>query len=475
MYNSKLYSILEHFNKYEQNRCRKYITSPYFNKNQSLIYLFEVLIEAINSARKKSLEKEDIWAEIAPDQAYDDVRFRKYCSDLLKLVEGFLAQQIYEENPLHQATYLIDAVGNRKLEKLYNSTMKSARRLSKQQRHKPASYYFYQYEIEKNYYNLTNYEKNRAARTNIEDIANNLDAFYLAEKLRIYCSVLTQQYFVSQEYQLLFIEEIIEHLERYKQKYEDYPPISIYYQVFLTSTDNENVEHYYKLKDLLNKHALEFPKEEALTIYYSAINYCIRKLNTGNQQFSEELFELYNSLLEKEIIFVNDELSPWTFKNICVLGLRLGKYDWTENFIQSYYHKLPEESRENAVSYNMAQLYFYQQQYDNVIKLLHTVEYEDPSYNLNSKTMLLATYYETDEIEPLYSLLESFRTYLNRHKSDIPDYRRIHYSNLIKFTKKLLKIMPGDQPAVKRLKEEITNTKHIASIQWLNEKVAELE
>ena len=37
--------------------------------------------------------------------------------------------------------------------------------------------------------------------------------------------------------------------------------------------------------------------------------------------------------------------------------------------------------------------------------------------------MLMAIYYEEDELEPLYSLFESFRVYLNRHKNS-PESRR---------------------------------------------------
>jgi len=110
--------------------------------------------------------------------------------------------------------------------------------------------------------------------------------------------------------------------------------------------------------------------------------------------------------LEKELIFNEGELSPWVFKNIVLSGLRLGEYDWTEKFIKDYKERLPDESKNNAVTFNLAQLYFFKKDHDKVIRLLHQVEYEDPAYNLNSKIMLIATYYETDELEPLYHLFE---------------------------------------------------------------------
>lgn len=472
MRSSKIYSILEHFDKYEQNRFRKYLCSPYFNKDEKLISLLEILLSDINSKRKRPLEKINIWVNLMPEKAFDDVRFRKYCSDLLKLLEGFLAQKVYDANPLHQATYLIDAVSKKKMEKLYNSTMKTARRLSDQQIHRPASYFYYQYEIEKNFYDLLDFEKKRADRSNMEAIANNLDYFYLAEKLRMYCAVLAQRSFSSQEYQLLFIDEILSHIRDINL--DEVPPVAIYYQVFLTITEKENVDHYYRFKELLDLHGLKFPKQEALSLYYHAINYCIQKINTGNSVFAEEVFKVYSDIVNKEIIFVNDELSPWDFKNIVVLALRLGKFDWTETFINNYHHKIPLDERDNALTYNLAQLYFYQKKYDNVIEQLQNVEYTDITYNLNAKAMLIATYYETDEMDALSFLLESFRAYLNRNKG-ISQQAKRNYSNLIKFTKKLARIIPGDAKGLSKLKEEINSTKGIVSVRWLKEKIAELE
>lgn len=472
MRNTKLYSILEHFDKYELNRLRKYLQSAYFNKNQTLIELFERLAEDIAGEKKSNLEKEDVWAMLPLQAPFDDVRFRKYYSDLLKLVEGFLCQQVYEADPVRQAADLIRAVGLRKIEKLYNSTMKTARRVSEMQPFRHSEFHLKQYLIELNYYRMMEFENKRGARTNFEEIATNLDAFYLAEKLRISASVLTQQHFVSQEYKVQLIAEILEHLRR--EDYQHTPAVEVYYQVYLTVSEQDQLEHYFKLKELLGKYGLVFPKDEAITIYYSAVNYCIRQINHGNLQFNQELFDLYNDLIKREIVFLNDELSPWDFRNIVLVGLRVGQYEWVEEFIHNFNHKIPEPYRENAVTFNLAQLFFYQKKYDKVIEKLRDVEYEDVSYNLNSKTMLLTTYYETEEFEPLYSLFDSFRTYINR-QNNIPKDRKENYKNLIKFTKKLTRIMPGDLAAIQKLETEIADTRNVASLKWLQEKIEELK
>ena len=91
MKSSKLYSILEYFDKYEQNRLRKFIISPYFNKNEAIIGLYGLLIDHLNKDKDSDISKEELWKKIYPKVDYDDVLFRKNCSDLLKLIESYLA------------------------------------------------------------------------------------------------------------------------------------------------------------------------------------------------------------------------------------------------------------------------------------------------------------------------------------------------------------------------------------------------
>lgn len=472
MLNSKLVSILMHFDKYEQNKCRKFVESPYFNRNEELIKLYNLLVSAINKNNLEQLDKETIWCKIVGKKEYDDIRFRKYASDLSKLVEAFLAQQSFDEDDIGKAIYLMDSIDKKKIDKLYNSSIRVAKKLAESYPHRSSEHYYHKYEIEKNYYKLTDFDIKRSKVSNVEDIAANLDKFYIAEKLKYYCSVLSSQSTVAHKYEIRFIDEIIQHLR--ENDYEDTPPIAIYLQIYLALIDFDNEDHYFKLKRLLEHYGLLFPVAEASNIYKYALNYCTRKINRGNQKFLNEFFDLYVDTLNKEIILDKGEISPWHFKNIVTAALRLGKFEWTEQFIFKYEDKLPEDLRNNAMTFNLAQLYFYQKKYNKVIEQLQNVEYDDVSYNINSKTMLIATYYELDEIEPLYSLLESFRVYLNRHK-DIAEQLRNLCLNLIKYTKRLIKVFPGDKEGIKKLKEEVEATKNIASIRWLREKIVELE
>jgi hypothetical protein len=473
MQNTKVFTILQHFTRYELNNLKKFVYSPYFNVNEDLMRLFDLYLDMME---KPSLNpsKEEAWTLILQDdKPYDDVRFRKFNSDLLKLVEGYLAQKVYEENPIREANHLIEAVSRRKMVKLYNTVMSSARRLSDRQLYKSAQYYYYQYQIEKNYYEILIHGQKRLDKTNVEYIVDNLDRFYLAEKLRYYCSVLTTKYIHSHEYKLLFLDEIVHHVEQYG--YTDVPAISIFYQIYLTIHHDDDRTYFDNLKELIATHIRLFPNDEALEIYTYALNYCIRNTNQGKSEYLQEYVDLYEQMLKNDIIdFGDEEYGPWHFKNIVSAASRLGRLTWIEKFIYKYYQLLPPEYQENALSFNLAQVNFYKKKYDEVIKLLHTVEYEDFTYNLNGKVFLMSSYYELDEVEPLLSLMDSFRIYLQRN-TKIPATRKRNYMNLIRFLRKLTRIVPGDQKALEKLLHEMDNCEGgIVNAPWLREKIAEM-
>jgi hypothetical protein len=69
--------------------------------------------------------------------------------------------------------------------------------------------------------------------------------------------------------------------------------------------------------------------------------------------------------------------------------------------------------------------------------------------------------------------MESFRAYLNRHK-DISSRRRKSFLQFIRFVKKLTRIMPGDKKQIEALREELRNSRGVASSQWIAEKIEDL-
>ena len=161
---------------------------------------------------------------------------------------------------------------------------------------------------------------------------------------------------------------------------------------------------------------------------------------------------------------------------LCVVAsaLGLGKLEWAENFVKNFRDYLPADSRENTYAFNLARVYRFQKKYDEVLSLLQNVEYEDIWINLISKMMLLITHYERKDFEVLDSFIDSFRVFLNRHKH-ITQQRRLSYLNLLKYTRRMVRLAPGGKAGRRKLQEEIQREKAtIVNHEWLVEKIAEM-
>ncbi|MEZ4940388.1 MAG: hypothetical protein R3D58_05950 [Saprospiraceae bacterium] len=471
-YTNKLFLTLRCLEPLVSKRLVKYLRSPYFNQSKLLTQLCTIFLRMLEKGYS-GFDRQQVWSKIFPDAPYDDVNFRKHCSDLLKLVESFMALEASLKDKTRQQIDLLDFVVQKKIEPLYNSALRQAKGELDKQAYRSLDYFKNLYTIERLYYEMMEFDVTLNARANVEEISNSLDIFYWIEKLKLFSAGLSQKRTGNYEYNLRFNTEILNYLSRLSM--DGVPELAIYYYSYLTLHEEDNDKHYFSLRKLLDIYGGVMPKREAIELYDSALHYCTGKLNKGNQQFLREYFDLFEDGLKKGVFIVNDELATWRFNNTTAVALRLGKLEWAEDFIEKYKTFLPSDTRENTYTFNLARLYRYQRKFDKVLALLHNLEYEDIGYNLLSKTMLINAYYELDEHDALESFMESFRVFLNRNKN-IPQQRKKSYLNLLKYVRRLTRIAPHDKAAIAKLKEEVIREKasHV-NHEWLLEKIGELE
>ena len=146
---------------------------------------------------------------------------------------------------------------------------------------------------------------------------------------------------------MLFTDEIIDHVKN--NDYNDVPSIIIYYQILLTHKEPANRHHYEKLKEYLKRFIHKFPETEAKEILDAALNYCIIRMNAGEEPYVREAFELYCQSLENGLLLVQGQITPWSYKNVVTIGLRLKEFDWVEKFIHDFSTLLDIRYRENAI------------------------------------------------------------------------------------------------------------------------------
>jgi hypothetical protein len=473
MHKSKLLNLLSEMDAYEQNTFLKFVKSGYINSNNALIVIAEHIIQNLRTNHAELLEREAIWQNCFSPAPFDDDRLRKHLSNLVKLVEQFYAMEAFRESDLANSYFTLEAASLRSRQHMLKHAVDRHEKLFKSQSHFSVHKSLFAYLAENIVFQEISENSRRYSESNLHRIIRLLDAIYFTEFLRVASHLKTRDW-----EKMDGIEDSLQYIQdRVGNPAADwslFPGIEIYSRIYKTLEHADDDENFMKLRLLIKDYVHHFDVKEAKSMYEWLINYCVYKLNKGDNAYLSQLFEIYKEFLQSELIFEDGKLHDYNFKNIVTTGLRLGEYDWVQYFIESYANKVPEEQRANTVAYNSAQLNFYQRNFEGVLSHLQAVEYDDLTYNLGAKSMLMATYYEMDELEPLYSMLDSFKVYLNRKQNRIPDNFRVLYTNLIKYIKQLLSIRPGDQARIDKFVADVRKTGSVASINWLLEKANDL-
>ena len=121
--NSNLFKIIKTFSKEEILEFEKYVSSPIYNSQGTLIRLYRELKKFYPEFSNKELSKEKLFEKINPGKEYNDVIFRKYMSNLLKLAEGYLVYLEYQSKPEKQSINLLDQYDKRNLNSFYDKLL----------------------------------------------------------------------------------------------------------------------------------------------------------------------------------------------------------------------------------------------------------------------------------------------------------------------------------------------------------------
>jgi hypothetical protein len=464
VHNSKPIQILQKLTNSEWKKLEDFLRSPVFNRNEKLIEFYEQVQPLRSNWNTTALERTHFFNMLFPGESFDDKKMRYLLSDFSKVLEDFLVWLSFREEPFQNDRLLLKSYQKRKLDKYFQATLSSVEKRLEEHPFRDAEYQGMRFAIEESVFQFNSNRKSHQTQTNLQQVVDSLDVYFLANKLRYSCEILNNRGVVNVEYDLFLLDEIQLYLQG--RDLEKYPVIAIYHQILRTLREPDQTDHYYQLLQLLEEHRSLFKQNEIFDMYVYAKNYCIIKINKGHIGFTQELFEFYKIMLANGILIRDGQMTQWDFKNLVSLGLRLKEFDWTNDFMNENRDKIDPVFRDNVWRFNMANLYFHQGDYHRTLGLLQEVEFTDVYYHLDAKSLLLKTYYETREWDSLQSLIEAFKVYLKRNRS-ISGYQQTVYGNLVRFVHTLLRYQLGKKVQLEKLALDIEECREIANIIWL--------
>ncbi len=461
MQNNTLIRLLNSLDKKELKKFYKFLRSPFFNKRKDVIHLFDYYKEG-SFLIDDSINKTDLFKKIYLNEVYDDAKMRHLLSYLTKLLKEFYAHSSFQDSSFTKQFFISEKLKQKGLNKDFEKEWTKNFQSSQKQIYQNTDFHYHQHllQFQKSEFLI---QQKRKGDISMQKSVDQLNIFYTSSILKQYCSILTHQKSIDQKQQYQQLDEVLETVKTSELK--ETPAVAVYYYSLLTLKEPHLEKNYDLLKDIILTNLKYFTNFELRDIYLIAINYCIKKLNSGQQKYIREAFEWYRSGLDKSLLSENGILSLFTYKNILNLGLNLKEFDWVENYLSEYKQHLNPKERENHFTYCQAVFYFNKPDYDRVLELIQVVNFENKLHQLDARRMLLRIYYERNEINALESLLDSFQTYIRRHKNI--GYQEKNYLNLIRFIRKFLKQNISNKSIRKKLIEDIENTKALAERQWL--------
>ena len=481
MINHKIFEVLSTFSRKEMSRFEAFVHSPYFNKHKGVSILVAYLSKIYPDFHAGNCSKETLIRKDYTPKGTDFKQLALIFTYTKRLLDQFMITEAHNKQTFEGRLLLLKELRQRKCMKVYRKTLVKLQEEMEQEDKKDSAALQNQYALAKEADNFYLQTDGRKSDPSLELKMRKLDYFYMTEKLKDAVEVHNRTNILRGNYSNRMLDGVLKEISDNLKEYESVPVVFIYYKIFqLVFNDEERF--YFEALEFMRKNEQYLRTEERIVIYNYFQNYCIKQINRNQLPFLSELFQLYQLQLKEELIFDDQYLSEWHYKNIVTTAIRLDETEWVRQFIYEYKERLRPESVENAFRFNLASYYHAIGEYGKVLELLLRLEYSDLRYNLGAKALLLRTYYEMEEFEALNSLTASFYQYLQRNQL-MADTRKDAYYDLFRFTKRVAQLR-FDLPytntdklrqTLTKLQKDIKNAPIIFNQGWLEKKVQELD
>lgn len=443
----------------ELKSFKSYLQSPFFNENELLSRLCE-LVTTVGLDDKPA-----VFHQLFPGRKYDDKEFRYLLSDLSRMLEHFFCLRAIGKNELIQKSLVAAELSSRNCNKAYNHVHLE---LTKGSHQEDAAYYKAQFEHAEVHLMYSATTSLRSQIPDYSDTMNFLDTFYVAKKMQLSCEITNLSNILNRKFEIPLSDEISAMVS--SGYFDDKPVIQIYYHILLTLKFPNEEAHFVKAAELIKKNKSLFGAAELNEMYQYIKNYCVRKINSGKTEYLQKLFGIYKEMLLDKKLTRHEYLSQYEFKNIVSISLRLGEFKWCRNFLDTQISLLAPHERDNALTYNTAYFHFMNQEYRKAIRKLQEVLLNDVFYQLDSRVIVLKSFFELDETESFYYQASAFRLFLLRNKS-ISEYQKTIYRNLIRFLTAIHRA--GISKAkLNKIRVELMQEKNVADLNYLLRKIA---
>lgn len=487
MHATKLIQLLKIFTDKELLEFPKYVKNLGHKPNPIALRLFDYLKRYAPDYDSPKLSKDKVYRQLAKKEAFAVSRWNKITHDLKLLLEDFLAHYKLANNAVLKKRLLLQTLKERNHPDFATESKKLLSELKNlKATNKSPTDYLDLFQVSHGFWSDINTEKFSADFHILATANQNLDTFYFLHKLKINLEYVTSKNIIKNEAEVLSYAEITTILNLFPQLKEN-STINLFYAALqLEATSKE--KEYLNLKNILFSSIEDFTKKDARDMVVILNNHYNRLLNTNQQFYANEGYELYVFADKNDLLIEHNRIREVEFANATTVGFFTGHNPWTFAFMDKYRPFLAQNIRTVAYTQAEAVHHLFSGNFNQAIALLNSIESPEKlpiNTHIRTQTLKLRTHYEAWESEnyPLsrkqqfvITTIEAFERFIDRRKQ-LAESKKEAYIRFAYFLKKATKCKPVNNHRISELKDlqlELKNNLSVALKKWLADKIDKL-
>lgn len=458
MYKSKLIQLLKSFSQSEFKQLREFTASPYFNKNKNVISLLEVLRKYYPDFDNKKLESEEVFKELFPNEKYDYFKIKNISSDLLAISKEFLKISYFQKNDHLNNKFLLEQFRDRNLDKMHEQLFRSYNDTLNSDPVRDEIYFLKMSDMSKE---LKSFYSPKNPNSDFELFQDQLDNelnHFLINALELYTTMLHEIKQNNCSFDLKMFDEVMVYLEKNLNTLT--PVIQMYYYIALLLINNDQ-NIFFKLKDIFKNHSGSLNDYHKYMYYLHMSGFCAEMFNIYcRKDFMKEHFYLSKESFDNGTILMG-KIMYLDFLNYVKIAVRVGEFEWAENYIGQYKDLLNEE-KESTLNFCYGYIEFIKGNRSKALELLSKTNFPNYIIKLQVKIIMLQIFYEEGFYDQAAAGIDSFRHFLSREKS-IKDNYKESFSDFLKITGDLVRLRQSVHiNNKKQLESELNRLRHAA-------------
>lgn len=470
--------LLRIFTRNNLSEFDKFLRSPLFNNQTTLLRFFRTLKKYYPGFPKEKITKEYLFKAINPEKKFNSVLFRKYHSELFKLAEKYLLMaksfeqqtmsdlnllELYEASGLH-SLYL-------KKEKIVFKKHFSKEKLS------------FEYFKNKCFFHsvLYNYRIKGKISNKFLDNIKKIQLYQYLDYAFGYSTNLRKYYMQKYYYRLNDLESFYKKLfnefsaeglresEAYCTGREKLYVRLIIYDIKLCRrefTEND----YQTMRKILFSGVKSF-SQSLLYYYFACANtYCIEMRESNHEFYTRRLFENYKFMLNNNLMFSDNRAKflLTDYNTILYSALTIGEFNWAEKFIVQCKENSYTDNSINIENYSLSVLNFFKGNFEKCIEFSSRTNLHNFILRLGISKITMKAMYEIKYLEMAKKFASNYKYFIK----NLPDISEDFLTKELSFIKFYTLLLNENLIFKNNLAKEISESPvSAANKKWLIDKL----